>query len=134
MEGARIGGLALVGLVALLLLRQYKPEWAVFVRMAVTVVSAGIILTVAGTVIACVTEVTSATAAADALSGETGTILLKALGIAFLTETAASICRDSGEGTLAGWVETAGKLEILLLAFPLIRTVMETVTALLTGG
>ena len=39
MEGARIGGLALVGLVALLILRQYKPEWAVLIRMAVTVVA-----------------------------------------------------------------------------------------------
>lgn len=131
MEGARIGGLALVGLVALLMLRSYKPEWAVFIRMAVTVVSMGIILTMAGTVIAYVTELT---AASQATSGETWAILLKALGIAFLTETAASLCRDSGEAALAGWVETAGKLEILLLSFPLIRTVMDTVAALLGGG
>ena len=131
MEGARIGGLALVGLVALLVLRQYKPEWAVFIRMAVTVVSMGIILTMAGTVISYVTDLTEGTGALD---GKTWSLLLKALGIAFLTETAASICRDSGEASLAGWVEMAGKLEILLMSFPLIRTVMETVTDLLAGG
>ena len=131
MEGARIGGLALVGLVALLVLRQYKPEWAVFIRMAVTVVSLGIILSMAGTVISYVTTLTEGTGALD---GATWSLLLKALGIAFLTETAASICRDSGEASLAGWVEMAGKLEILLLSFPLIRTVMETVTSLLSGG
>lgn len=131
MEGARIGGLALVGLVALLVLRQYKPEWAVFIRMAVTVVSMGIILTMAGTVIAYVTELTEGTGALD---GATWSMLLRALGIAFLTETAASICRDSGEASLAGWVETAGKLEILLLSFPLIRTVLDTVAALLGRG
>ena len=130
MEGARIGGLALVGLVALLLLRTYKPEWAVFIRMAVTILCAGIILTMAATVLSYVAELTAGTGATD---GETWTILLKALGIAFLTETAASICRDSGEGALAGWVETAGKLEILLLAFPLIRTAMDTVAGLLGG-
>ena len=128
MEGARIGGLALVGLVALLVLRQYKPEWAVFIRMAVTVVSMGIILSMAGTVITYVTDLTEGTGALD---GATWSLLLKALGIAFLTETAASICRDSGEASLAGWVEMAGRLEILLLAFPLIRTVLDTVTALL---
>ena len=131
MEGARIGGLALVGLVALLVLRQYKPEWAVFIRMAVTVVSMGIILTMAGTVIAYVTELTEGTGALD---GATWSLMLRALGIAFLTETAASICRDSGEASLAGWVETAGKLEILLLSFPLIRTVLDTVAALLGRG
>ena len=131
MEGARIGGLALVGLVALLVLRQYKPEWAVFIRMAVTVVSMGIILSMAGTVITYVTDLTEGTGALD---GATWSLLLKALGIAFLTETAASICRDSGEASLAGWVEMAGKLEILLLAFPLIRTVLDTVATLLGRG
>lgn len=130
MVGARIGGVALVGLVVLLILRQYKPEWTVFLRLAVTVVSVGMILTLSGTVLTYVTQLTEGTGALD---GETWSILLKALGIAFVTETAASICRDSGEGTLASWVELAGKLEILLLAFPLIRTVMETVALLLAG-
>jgi stage III sporulation protein AD len=65
------------------------------------------------------------------LEGEGWPILLKALGVAFLTETAASVCRDSGETGLATWVEIAGKLEILLLSFPLIRTVMDTVTDML---
>jgi stage III sporulation protein AD len=128
--GARIGGLALVGVAVLLLLKPYKPEWAVFIRLAVTVLAAGLILVPAGTVIAYVRELSQGAGAPD---GETWSILLRALGIAFLTETAASVCRDSGEGGMAGWVELAGKLEILLLAFPLIRTVMETVTALLAG-
>ena len=130
MTGAQIGGIALVGLVALLMLRQYKPEWTAFVRIAVTVVAVGLLMTLAGTVLSFVTELTEGTAPLD---GETWSILLKALGIAFITETAASICRDSGEGTLAGWVEMAGKLEILLLSFPLIRTVMDTVKMLLAG-
>ena len=128
MGWVKIGGIALTGLSALLILRAYKPEWAVFLRMAVTVVSLGLVLSLAGTVMASVTDLTAATGALD---GESWTILLKALGLAFLTETAASVCRDSGETGLAAWVETAGKLEILLLSFPLIRTVMDTVADLL---
>ena len=128
MGWVKIGGIALTGLSALLILRAYKPEWAVFLRMAVTVVSLGLVLSLAGTVMDSVTDLTAATGALD---GESWTILLKALGLAFLTETAASVCRDSGEAGLATWVETAGKLEILLLSFPLIRTVMDTVADLL---
>lgn len=130
MDAARIGGVALVGLVALLVLRQYKPEWAPFLRMAVTVIILGMILSVAGGILSYVSELTEGT---GALNSETWSILLRALGIAFLTETSASICRDSGEGGMAGWVEMAGRLEILLLAFPLIRTVMDTVAGLLGG-
>ncbi len=128
MEWARIGGIATVGLAALHILRAYKPEWASLLRMAVTVVALGLTLTLAATVLSYVSELASAT---GALEGEGWPILLKALGVAFLTETAASVCRDSGETGLATWVETAGKLEILLLSFPLIRTVMDTVTDML---
>jgi stage III sporulation protein AD len=131
MEWARIGGLALTGLTALLILRSYKPDWAPLIRLAVAVIFLGITLTMVATVLDYVQELTSAT---GALSEETWPLLLKALGIAFLTETAASLCRDSGEAGLAGWVETAGRLEILLLSFPLIRTVLDAVTALLGLG
>ena len=128
MEWARIGGVAAVGLTALLVLRVYKPEWAPFLRMAVTVVALGLTVGLASAVLTYTTELATAT---GALEGEGWSLLLKALGVAFLTETAASVCRDSGETGLATWVETAGKLEILLLSFPLIRTVLDTVTRLL---
>lgn len=131
MEWARIGGVAAVGLTALLVLRAYKPEWAPFLRMAVTVVALGLTVGLASAVLTYTTELATAT---GALEGEGWPLLLKALGVAFLTETAASVCRDSGETGLAAWVETAGKLEILLLSFPLIRTVLDTVTRLLGMG
>jgi stage III sporulation protein AD len=129
MEAAKIGGLIIVGLTALLILKQYKPEWAVFLRLAVTVVALSLILTVAGGILSYLRELTEGT---GAQAGDSWEILLKALGVAFLTETAASICRDSGETGLAGWVEMAGKLELLLLSFPLIRTVLDTAVSLLS--
>lgn len=131
MTGVRIGGVVLVGLVALLMLRQYKPEWAAYIRIAVAIISLGYMIGLAETVISYVSGLVEGT---SVLQGETWSILLKALGVAFLTETAASVCRDSGEASLAGWVEMAGKLEILLLSFPLIRMVLDTVSALLGRG
>ena len=127
---ADIGGLAMIALTALLILKQYKPEWTPFVRIAVTLLAMGSLLTMIGGILTNLQTLTNGT---DALHTEAWTILLKALGVAFLTETAASVCRDSGESGLAGWVETAGKMEILLLAFPLIQTAMETVKTLLGG-
>ena len=134
MEGlisAKVGGLALVSLVVLLVLRQLKPEWGALVRMAAAVVAAGFILTALSGVLSLVEELSSISG--EALPADTWGILLRALGVAFLTEIAASICRDSGEGGLAGWVEMAGRVEILLLSFPLIRTVLSTVSDLLGG-
>ena len=128
MEWARVGGIAMVGVVALLILRTQRPEWAPLLRMAVTVVALGLTLSLASTVLGYVTELANATGGLDQ---EGWPILLKALGVAVLTEIAASVCRDSGETGLATWVETAGKLEVLLLSFPLIKTVLDTVTEIL---
>ena len=47
------------------------------------------------------------------------TILMKCLGICYLTQLASDICHDSGEGTLAVQAETAGKAAMLAAALPL---------------
>lgn len=118
----------MVCLVALVVIRHWKPEWAPLLRMASTVVFFGIILSVAAELLSAVSGLCG-----DTLPEAQWAILLKALGVAFLTELTAGICRDSGEATLATWVETAGKLEILLLALPLIRSVISLVGELISG-
>ena len=57
-------------------------------------------------------------------------ILLKALGICYITSFAVDICKDSGENALASQIETAGKIALLLLALPLFETLMSIVSRL----
>ncbi len=55
---------------------------------------------------------------ADATLEGTASVVLKILGIGYLTSLTAGVCRGLGEGTLASAVETAGRLGVLLLALP----------------
>lgn len=64
-------------------------------------------------------------------SSEYLTILFKSLGICFLTQLAADICRDSGEGTLASQAETAGKTALLIIALPLFERAAELAQGLI---
>lgn len=125
----RLCVLCLISLCALSVLRLYKPEWAPFLRMAATVALAGTVLATAAEML---TDITAL--AGNALPSESYSVLLRSLGLAFATELCAGICRDSGEASLAGWVETVGRLEILVLALPLIRTLLETISGLWGGG
>ncbi len=61
------------------------------------------------------------------------TVLLKALGICFLTEFACDMCIDAGQRALAGNVSLAGRLLIVVSAVPLYKDVLNTVLSL-TGG
>ncbi len=64
--------------------------------------------------------------------GEIFKIMLKATGIAFIGSVSASLCRDSGEGGIASSVELVAKLEILILAIPVIEVIFEKIREVLS--
>lgn len=58
-------------------------------------------------------------------------VLLRALGIAVLCRICSDVCKDCGELSMAGAVEGAGKLAVLLMALPLVAEILEYSKALL---
>lgn len=124
----KIFGAALIGVFALLVVKKGNSDGAVSLRMVI-----GIILAVG-----CVILSTPAIEFVRELSGVLGTdneiyveTLLKALGIAVITHVCATVCRDSGEGSVAGYVELGGKIEIIILSLPLIREIISSSLELL---
>lgn len=126
--------LCLTVLCALSILRTYKPEWTLFLRLAATVVLIGAILALAAEILSDMTALIGACFGEGILPAEARSILLRSLGLAMATELCAGVCRDSGETALASWVETAGRLEILVLALPLVRAIADAVAGLLSTG
>lgn len=59
------------------------------------------------------------------------TLILKAIGIAYITSIGAELSRDAGEGAIASVVEMAGKISILLLAVPVIAAILEAIVTIL---
>ncbi len=60
-------------------------------------------------------------------------ILLKVIGLCFMSEFAVDCCIDAGQRALADNVSMAGKVLILVSALPLYKDVLNTVLSL-TGG
>ena len=52
-------------------------------------------------------------------------LLTKALGIAYMTQISSEICRECGENNIAFGIESAGKIEIIILSLPLISQIIE---------
>ena len=53
--------------------------------------------------------------------------LLQVVGVAYLAEFGAQICRDAGEGNLALKIEFAGKMIILVMTVPVLIAVLESI-------
>lgn len=120
---------AVVAVALLAVLRRERPEVAVVLGVA-----AGTVLLVF--VLRQVTAVVDAVADLGRRAGiQEGYMasLLKVIGVAYLAEFGAQICRDAGEGALAAKVELAGKVFILLLAVPVLMAVVDTLIRLLPG-
>lgn len=60
------------------------------------------------------------------------TFLLKAVGITYVCELCASVCKDAGYGSVSGQIELFGKLSVLMMGIPILTAVIENISAL--GG
>ena len=58
-------------------------------------------------------------------------LLIKITGIAFLTEFAVSICKDTGESAIANKVDMGGKVIIVSMSIPIISSLLETIVKIL---
>lgn len=54
-------------------------------------------------------------------------ILLKIIGITYLSEFASDLCKDTGHASVGTFVELAGKLSIMAISMPIILALLDTI-------
>ena len=59
-------------------------------------------------------------------------LLLKIIGLAYIAEFGAQLCRDADQGATALKIEFAAKVAIMLLALPIQAAIIDTVLSLLS--
>ena len=127
MSSIQICMLAITGVTAITVIKKWNSDFLPLLRVGLTVL-------LTGAVLAWISPLTEYLQQLTQISGatESAELLLKALGIAWLTQCCADICRESGESGAANGVELAGKVELILLALPLLNRVLEVVGELLS--
>ncbi|MGL5972939.1 MAG: SpoIIIAC/SpoIIIAD family protein [Oscillospiraceae bacterium] len=60
-------------------------------------------------------------------------LLVKGLGICFITQLTCDICEDSGQKAISTKVEMAGKFSILILALPLFTELIFIISSIING-
>ncbi|MCR5653795.1 MAG: stage III sporulation AC/AD family protein [Ruminococcus sp.] len=110
-------------------LRRYNAE----ISIAVAVVGSIIIFLSVILNLSSVYETVSSILRASSVNSAYIAILLKSVGICFLTEFASDCCFDAGQRALANNIAIAGKVLVLVTAMPLYKDVLDTVLSL-TGN
>lgn len=58
-------------------------------------------------------------------------ILIKIIGITYVTEISASLCKDSGYQAVSEQIEIVGKLTILAISMPIMLSILDTINSFL---
>ncbi len=58
-------------------------------------------------------------------------IVLKIVGIAYISQFASQICSDAGEGSIASKIEFAGKVIIMVISAPVLMGLIEMILELM---
>ena len=123
----KIMGIGLLALVIIVILKQYKPEFAIYVSMIAGV----LILVLAIQKLTGIINLLQSLANKTYINKSFLSILLKITGIAFITEFAVSICSDAGEKALASKIEIGSKVIIIAMSIPIITSLLELVIEIL---
>lgn len=127
MEIIKIVGIALIALVIIIMLKQYRPEYAIFISILTGIL---ILILVMDRLTGIINLIQSIE---DKFSINTQFIalLIKINGIAFLSEFAVSICKDSGEAAIASKIEIGSKIIIISMSIPIISSLLEIILKIL---
>lgn len=127
MEIVKIVGIALIALIIIILLKQYKPEFAIYISLLAGIL---ILLLVIDKLSGIITLLQSIANKAS-INSTFIVLLIKITGIAFLSEFAVSICNDSGEGAIASKIELGSKIIIISMSIPIISSLLEIILKIL---
>ena len=123
MEIERIVGIGIIAVILSLILKSYRPEMAALVSVSAVAV---LFLTVSP-------YLKSVLSMFVDLSEQTGIemqyviIVVKIIGISYIAQIGADICRDAGETAIGTKVELGGKIVITAYSMPIVYKLLEVV-------
>ena len=127
MDTVKICAFGIMCAIICVLVKHYRSEFSIPAKLGSIILIFGIVVTMLSPVFTYLKDLMGNT-----LSSEYSAIIIKALGIGYLTQISSELCRESGEGTIATGIETVGKIELIILSFPLISKIISVSEELLS--
>ena len=127
MDILKIGILGIMAVLLALMLKKYHVEYSSYISITVCIC----IFTFAAVRLELLIGYAKKMQTLLHVNDTYMSMILKMIGITYVTEFAANICKDSGYQTIAGQIELFAKLSILLIGMPVILACMESIGELL---
>ena len=127
MEIFQIVGIGLIATMMIVFLKDQKPEFALLISVATSIIIFYFIIDKFQVVVQVLNNLAK-NANVDFIYFTT---ILKIIGIAYVIEFGAQICRDAGEESIASKIELGGKVIIMVLGIPILTALMDLIIKIL---
>ena len=118
----KVGIIGVIAAILATMLKKERAEFAIVIGIATGILIFGYVISQIQVVIEFLSKMLEMVAIEETYYLQ----LLKMLGIAYVAEFAASICKDSGHQSISGMIETFAKISIVALSIPGILFLVET--------
>lgn len=125
-EIMKVGMFGIIGVLIAVQFRAQKPEYGIYIGLALSVIIFGYGLKQFEAVMDAFGKIRVYLGSAEAYL----VVLWKVIGITYICEFCASVCKDAGYGTVASQVEILGKLAVMLAGVPILFAVLERLQTL----
>lgn len=123
MEIILISVIGIAGIVLAILVKEAKPEYSFYLTFAAGIAilffSAGRLSDLLGSI----REIQQYLPIENTYMD----LLLKMVGITYVGQFSASICRDAGYASVAGQIELFARLSVLAISMPILTALLETI-------
>ncbi len=123
MDIIKIAILGIAGALLGIMLKGQKREYELFVTLGVSLCIFYFIMSKLQMVVSVINRMQDYVE----LDTQYISILVKMIGITYVSEFSANLCKDAGYQAVAGQIEMFGKLSILVISMPVILVLLETV-------
>ncbi|HKM33160.1 MAG TPA: SpoIIIAC/SpoIIIAD family protein [Lachnospiraceae bacterium] len=123
LEIIKVGMLGIIGVILALQFKSNKPEYTFYIGMGAAILIFYYTLKCLYSLIA---ELGSLQKYMEGSQGYLGT-LLKIVGITYICEFSAGICKDAGFSSVASQIEVLGKLTVMFAGLPILLAVIEQI-------
>ena len=128
-EIIKIGILGLVGVLLAAQFKVMKAEYATYIGLAIGILIMAFGLKEFQSLAVQMTSLKKYFSGAESYL----TILMKVIGITYICEFCAGVCRDAGYGNIADQIEILGKASVMLAGLPILMAVIQTLDSLTTS-
>ncbi|NLE23757.1 MAG: hypothetical protein GX625_00205 [Clostridiaceae bacterium] len=126
-ELIRIAILGIIAAIFVVVISEKKPEMGMMLGLIFGIIALMIAFGKVGTIVRALED----TISSSGIDAKLLVPVMKITGMAYITQFSVDVCKDVGQNSIAGKIETVGKIMMLVVAVPIVTSLIHIISGII---